>query len=110
MSTPKEYDSQDIAEILVTLKNGNKIIYREAGINKLKKILSAQQKQIIVVETSEGEDSEEELSKKKKEPRQVSSGYNLIPLNYSAPKNGKSPMDLAKDLQRQAEASSGFKY
>jgi hypothetical protein len=40
----------------------------------------------------------------------TSNGYNVVPLSYTPAKGGQNPMDMAKDLQRQAEASSGVRY
>lgn len=41
---------------------------------------------------------------------QTANGYSMIPLKYTAAKNAGSPMDIARDLQRQAEEASGVKY
>ena len=122
MSSPnKGYTIEDISEVLVTLIDGRQFIYREKGILNLKRMLNApsmrskQHKEITVINNEEEEDqgnstSASEPLKRTPERPQTSNGYNLIPLNYSAPKGGKSPMDIAKDLQRQAEAASGVKY
>lgn len=69
--------------------------------------------------SEEASESSEEISppaprvKNKKAPKTVN-GYNTVHLNYgdtSAPgKNGLSPHDIAKNMQRQAETISGIRY
>lgn len=122
-SSHKGYAIEDISEVLVTLVDGRQFIYREKGILNLKRMLntppvrSKQRKEITVINDEEEDEEDQgnlasasEPLKRIPERPQTSNGYNLIPLNYSAPKGGKSPMDIAKDLQRQAEAASGVKY
>jgi len=120
----KDYTIDEISEILVSLTDGRQFIYRDKGILNLKKTLnvpSRQRNNIVVINTvdpeEEYEEEEEETppppknkNQKTSDRPQTSNGYNLIPLNYSAVKGGKSSMDIAKDLQRQAEAATGVKY
>jgi len=37
-------------------------------------------------------------------------GYNTITLNYATPKSNKSPHDMAREMQKAAESSSGIKF
>jgi hypothetical protein len=127
------YTIADIQEVLVTLTDGSQFIYKDKGILSLKRTLNLPitrpHREVIVINTEddpaeEGEalefEEEEDAPPPKaraRGPRRqaqerppTSNGYNMLPLSYSAPKGGRTPTDIARELQKEAEATSGVRY
>lgn len=107
-------DINNVEEIVVKYADGQEVIFRSKGLEKLRKLMklspplhTEQSKKVIVDEESS---SEEKPKKRSKTPRSAN-GYNVVNLEYGAgSKKELSPHDLAKDMQRQAEKTSGVKY
>jgi len=130
-----EFDINHIAEILVRYPDGTEVVFRGRGLEKLRKLMKISpplgaaepvKKQVVVEEASSGAEesgSEEEVrpaKKSKKKAPKSTNGYSTVNLDYTGPiaanvdtpgiKKGLSPYDLARDMQRQAEATSKIKY
>lgn len=118
-----KYNATDIVEILVTLSDGRQFIYKDKGILSLRRTLNtiSVKPPVTIIQEDEFEDEHSEQEDTPPRTRrgntegglqrpQTANGYNVVPLSYTAQKGGMSPMDIAKDLQRQAEAASGVRY
>lgn len=122
-----ELDINHIEEIVVKYLDGQEVVFRGRGLEKcralikksppLKIAITKKIPKVVEDESSEeaSESSEETpppRAKNKKAPKTVN-GYNTVHLNYgdnSASTLGTSPHDIAKNMQRQAEAASGVRY
>ena len=115
----------DIKQISIELFGGQRIIYRKDGIERFRKMVidpkfvkrrpvpSLRADEDSFVELLEAEDALEEVPLKKAKPKKVktTNGYSVVPLDYGfSGSSDKSPMELAKEMQRQAEASSGMAF
>lgn len=125
-------DINDLAEVQVRYNNGQEVVFRGKGLEKLRKMIKVSpplrtvepkktKQQVMVVEESgseEEESSEEKPRPKKTKSTPVNGGYNTVHLDYGGPKatdvgsgtKALSPYDLAKEMQRQASATSGVNY
>lgn len=110
----------DVEEVTVVLNTGQKIVYRGKGLEKLRRqmILSpgygeGEEVRQTVVESFSDDDSPSPVPVKKTSkvsgPKIGPNGYHQPDLNYT-PSTGKSAVDMAKEMQRQAEKSAGFKF
>lgn len=106
----------DVEEVTVTLKNGQKIAFRGRGVEKLRKLMAtsppmgASTTTIHVVEGSDDEvpvKSSKKGGKKKHHAPLSAGGYSTVSLEYK--NGGADAMNAAKELQRQAEMS-GIKF
>jgi len=132
-----EFRIGDIEEIVVKYQDGQEIVFRGGGIEKLRKLMKAspplrsaapKKATKVVIENSGSEDeasasgSEEKPAPKKsrKRPTTATGGYSTVNLEYGGPvapnvgahsiKKGLSPHDIAKEMQRQATMVSGIQY
>jgi hypothetical protein len=130
MSRSEDFDINDAEEILVRFTNGNEIIYKGKGLEKLRRLMTnspayGEQKNrrfvttIVEDEYSDPEDvpvsnkpMRTKSGKPKKGPSIGPGGYHTADLDYSpsSANKTKSPMDIARDMQRQAEQASGIKF
>lgn len=132
--TDDHLDINLVSEITVVMRDGKRVIYRGKGVEKLRRLIknspplkspSHKEKEPVVVEEYGSEDSGEisdersdDSSVEERRPRksksgkkQPNGGYNTVSLDYKTAAPGTlSPHDLAKEMQRQAFASSGIKY
>lgn len=132
-----DFNINNVEEILVRFVDGQEVIYKGKGLEKLRRLVSlspaygeikgrrATQQTTIVDYDDPEEDDEEPLShaqahapakgKTKKSsagPVVGRDGYHVSELDYTpkAANKGRSPMDIARDMQRQAESASGIKF
>lgn len=126
-----DFNVNDVEEILVRFATGDEIIYKEKGLEKLRRLMASspaygeakgKQHQGITVVDDYSDSYEEDTpvkpkktpSKKvkpKKGPSIAPNGYHTADLDYSASASkGKSAIDIARDMQRQAEQASGIKF
>jgi hypothetical protein len=119
------FDINEIEEIQVRSQEGNEVIYRGKGLEKFRRmmIMSPQYGETIpeaktstkIVDNYSSED-DHEPSKSKKAPKKEKSAYGYLKqdLNYSpsqvSSSKNKSAVDIAKEMQRQAEEASGIKF
>jgi hypothetical protein len=115
------FEIGDVDEISVKLKSGDEFVYKGRGLLKLKKILAKLDEPIdvkkkVVVNSnagsSESEDSDSDSEKKSKKQKKIDTagGYNKVNIKYSSPKGNRSAMDLARDMQKQAEFGSNIRF
>ena len=106
----ENYDLNDIQEIIVTLNDGKKFKFIDKGLNRFFRLVTSQ------VEFEDENSSIKDQSPKKSSPNQKSKaspatvgGYTAFHLDYSPQNNGgRSPMDIAKELQKQAHGKINF--
>lgn len=135
MSRLKDFDINDTTEILVRFADGNEIIYKGKGLEKIRRLMvnspaygelkgrGRGATTTVVEEYSDYSDAEEtpvlavvatkkKSNKPKKGPSIGPGGYHTADLDYapSGTNKGRSPMDIARDMQRQAEQASGIKF
>lgn len=128
------FDINNVEEILVRFADGNEVIYKTKGLEKLRRLISASpaygeskskatHRTTVIDEYEEEEFEEEEPAplrsksqvskvKAKKSPSVGPNGYHTADLDYApaAVNKGRSPMDIAREMQRQAEQASGIKF
>lgn len=118
-----ELDINRIEEVVVKYRDGQEVVFRGRGLEKFRILVKkspplkdAKTRSPKIVEDmsseEEHESSEEEVIPPKKKVKTVN-GYNTVHLDYGESATGKkgiSPHDIAKNMQRQAEAVSGIKY
>ena len=122
----------DVEEILVRFANGDEIIYKGKGLEKFRRLLAdspaygevkgRRGQNVLVVDDDYSPDDDVETrvpvekpktkkGKPKKGPSIGPNGYHTADLDYSTgAAKGRSPMDLAREMQRQAEQASGIKF
>ncbi len=110
-----DFDINDVEEIVVITKSGQELIYKSKGIARLRRIMStpvATAPTTRVIDSDFDEDDHEPRVKteKSKPTSGGHGGYNVMHLKYEKSAEGRSPQDIAKDLQRQAEQASGIRY
>ncbi len=133
-----DYDISDVTEIKVELANGRSLIYRDTGlnviINKIRSLRSpgTGARETTIIDSDDYEVQEDDIpppstgggNRGQSQPRGRgrgatptrggtnggSNGYNALSVSYVAPKGGRSPMELAKEMQRTAEETTGVKY
>jgi len=133
MSRFENFDINDAEEILVRFADGNEIIYKGKGLEKLRRLMATspaygeakdrgrRQTTTVVEEYSSGSDdatpvltvaTKKKSNKPKKGPSIGPGGYHTADLDYApvGTNKGRSPMDIARDMQRQAEQASGIKF
>ena len=133
-------DINDVDEILVTFRTGQQVIYKGKGLEKLRILMKSSpplqiQPSVTVIDNfSDDEEAASAPTKTKKNhkkdrhavsvPAHLSDaqqtpptkatnegGYVRRDLNYApVPSNGRSAIDLAREMQRQAESSSGINF
>jgi hypothetical protein len=99
------------------------VIYRGKGLEKFRRLIISSPAYgecagpTVVEECSYDEDRSSvrsESSKKGKKTKSkvpaTANGYIQTDLNYSQATKGKSAMDLAREMQKQAESAAGFKF
>jgi hypothetical protein len=111
-----EFDINEVEEIQVRFVNGDEIIYKGLGLEKIRRLICSSPslelpKKTVVVEDC---DSPELKPRKSTKDRGGASsntinGYASANLNYATSK-GKSAVDIAKEMQRKAEQESGIKF
>lgn len=102
------YNFTDIDEIVVRLKSGDDIIYKGRGILKLKKsldkiILGSKKQPNLISGSSSDEDTTNSTINSP-------GNYNTLGVKYSSPKGTRSALELARDMQKQAETASNIKF
>ena len=116
-------DINTVEEIQVRYENGEEVIYRGKGLEKLRRMLLespaygeiAENVGPTIVDTCASEEEEEvkpvKTKKSIKKPA-TANGYITADLNYApnAASKSKSAVDLAREMQRQAEQASGIKF
>lgn len=131
-----DFDINDVEEIFVRFADGREVVYKGRGLEKFRRLVSASpaygeevnvKATTIVIETNSDEDEDAEpepvvvkkkststkkTAKKKSGPKVGPNGYHQADLNYAPPaaSKGRSPMDMAREMQREAEKSSGMKF
>lgn len=133
MSRREDFDINDTTEILVRFADGNEIIYKGKGLEKIRRLMvnspaygepkgrGRRATTTVVEEYSDDSDVEtpvlavatkKKSNKPKKGPSIGPGGYHTADLDYapSGTNKGRSPMDIARDMQRQAEQASGIKF
>lgn len=134
-----DFNINNVEEILVRFVDGQEVIYKGKGLEKLRRLVSsspaygevkgrrATQQTTIVDYDDHQEDEDEDdddlppthaqaRGKAKKSspagPVVGRDGYHVSELDYTpkATNKGRSPMDIARDMQRQAESASGIKF
>lgn len=130
-----ELDINNVEEILVRFADGNEVIYKGKGLEKFRRLVSAspaygevkgrrpQAQTLIIDEYSDEEEEEEPIpvksatkkkgkAKGKAKPSVGPNGYHTADLDYApnVANKGRSPMDIAREMQRQAEQASGIKF
>ncbi len=123
------FDINNVEEIQVRYADGNEVIYRGNGLEKFRRMVLTSPalgevepvSTTIVVDTDDSDVDESNVvpqkksskkpSKKASAPAKATSanGYATADLNY-APAKGMSAMDMAKEMQRQAEKISGINF
>lgn len=124
------FDINNVEEIQVRYADGNEVIYRGNGLEKFRRMMTLSPalgevepaSTTIVVDTDDSDadvdaavvttkKSSKKPSKKASVPAKAASvnGYATADLNY-APAKGMSAMDMAKEMQRQAEKASGINF
>jgi hypothetical protein len=107
-----DYTVDDVAQITVDLKDGRRLVYKNKGIAKLVRTLTAQKKTVIVTEDdSESSDDPDDVGRRSRRKEKqlrpsTANGYILTSLNYESNNQGRSPQDIARDLQKQAELAN----
>lgn len=98
----------DISEIKVSFSDGQEVIYRGKGLEKFRRLISDSPPygSVKIVEEDSGEEVPDVKQKPKKE--KSANGYVKTDLSYG-PVKGKSAMDSAREMQKQAELT-GIKF
>lgn len=129
------FDLDEIKEIQVRTLDGRDLVYRGAGMGKLVRLILESQRtlsrtatkkkpsKVTVIEQdadSDDDNGEEEHFVKPSRTKSKASkvvnggtGYVSTELNYTSTPSGsggKSAVDLAREMQRQAEQASGLKF
>lgn len=112
---------EDVAEILVTLKSGEKCVYRGKGLNKFKRLLVSVPTSPLIVEDDEDPQAFPSsqcpggvcpVKPKKKKTKSVSSpsnyGYKTMDMNYSPA--GGSPYQVAQMMKSEAAKHSSIVF
>lgn len=123
-----DLDINQIEEVIVKYLDGQEVVFRGRGLEKFRTLVkkspplvkTSKPKSSKIVEelsSEESESSEEEAPRPKKKAPKTVNGYNTVHLDYGGTstaavpgKSGLSPHDIAKNMQRQAEAASGIRY
>lgn len=126
------FDLDEIKEIQVRTLDGRDLVYRGAGMGKLVRLILESQRtlsrtatkkpsKVTVIEQDadsdddNGEDFVKPSKTKSKASKVVNggTGYVSTELNYTSNpggSGGKSAVDIAREMQRQAEQASGIKF
>lgn len=116
------FNINDAKEIVVRLESGDEIIYKGKGLEKFRRLMVAspaygEYQNVVVVE--EYSDEEPNIKPQRANSKKVSSkkgptvgpnGYHTADLDYTSSSKGRSAVDIARDMQRQAEKASGIKF
>ncbi len=125
----KKLDINSVAEISVTLNNGRDYLYKGEGLETLRRLMlksppleivkkptvietcldSPEYEEYFDQATSRGDDVDVKPRKGKILTPQGQGAYGTADLNY-APVKGISAVNMAKEMQRQAEQASGIKF
>jgi hypothetical protein len=134
------FDVNSVDSIVIKFLSGEEIEYTGRGLEKLRKLMVSSPaygeaaRRVVVDDDDEAEEvpsrpkqkksgrsrRDEEAEDRYPAPRSAS-GYNVVPLQYSSdardavsagglPSKGRSAMDVASEMRRQAEATSGIRF
>lgn len=113
------FNINDVEQIQVSFLDGRPdVIYKNKGLEKIRRLMltsPALGEEVQVIDTFSEEESISPVPAKKttkkptKKPSVPSGGYETADLQY-APTAGKSAMELAREMQKQAEQNSKINF
>lgn len=112
------FNVNDVEQIQVSFLDGRPdVIYKNKGLEKFRRLMlssPALGEDVLVVDTFSDEEpspvpSKKATKKPSKKPSVTPGGYATADLQY-APSKGKSAMDIAREMQKQAEQNSKINF